>query len=218
VAPTYDRLNGLLSMGLDRRWRRETAALLSSEAGELLVDVCGGTGDLALEVQRQHPQCRVLLTDFAEGMLRLAVPKIATTGAPWPVVAAADASRLPLPNASCAGFTAAFGFRNLRSARAGLLEAHRVLRPGGRLAILEFHRPTSLLGRARAAFVRVLVPTVAWCVSREHASAYGYLVRSIARFITVDEMCELIEASGFVSLEVHPRLMGTVTIIGATRQ
>ncbi len=218
MAPTYDRLNHLLSMGLDRLRRRETAALLSPEAGDLVVDVCGGTGDLALEVQRRHPECRVLLTDFAAEMLRISLPKLAAAEGPRPLASAADACRLPLPDGCCAGLAAAFGFRNLRSARAGLLEAHRVLRPGGRLAILEFFRATHPLARVRAAFVRVFVPAVAWCVAREHAAAYGYLVRSISHFLTVAEMCALVEECGFTRPEVHSRLMGTVTILGATRR
>jgi ubiquinone/menaquinone biosynthesis C-methylase UbiE len=160
----------------------------------------------------------VLLTDFAAEMLRLSLPKLAASGPRRPLVTAADACQLPLRDASCTGLTAAFGFRNLRSAQAGLLEAHRVLRPGGRLAILEFYRPTSALGRARAAFVQVFVPAVAWCVAREHAGAYGYLVRSIAHFLTVEAMCRLMEDAGFTRPEVHSRLMGTVTILGATRR
>ncbi|MBM3499031.1 MAG: hypothetical protein FJX74_10210, partial [Armatimonadetes bacterium] len=82
---------------------------------------------------------------------------------------------------------------------------------------LEFYRPTRPLERARAAFVRRLVPAVAWCVAREHVSAYSYLVRSIDQFLAVEEMLELVERSGFTDLEAHSRLMGTVTILGATR-
>jgi len=206
----------VLSVGLDERWRDRTAALLRPKAGDLLVDVCGGTGDLALAVQRRYPECRGLLTDFAQEMLRLGVPKIeASRGL---LVVSADACRLPLPDASCAGFTAAWGIRNLHSARAGLEEAHRVLQPGGRLAILEFFRPTGAFGRARSAGLRALVPLVVWCVARRHAGAYRYLVRSIMRFLSVAEMRALLEECGFTDIEVHPQLLGIATIVGATRR
>jgi len=208
----------VLSVGLDGRWRERTAALLRPEAGDLLVDVCGGTGDLALAVQRQYPACRVLLTDFAQEMLRLAAPKLRVASAASPMTVLADACRLPLPDASCAGLTAAFGIRNLRSARAGLEEARRILRPGGRLAILEFFRPTGAFGWARSAGLRALVPLVVWCVARRRASAYRYLVRSIARFLSVAEMCSLLEECGFADIEVHPQLLGIATIVGATRR
>jgi ubiquinone/menaquinone biosynthesis methyltransferase len=217
VAPTYDLLNRLLSLGQDGRWRRHAASLLAPAPGDLLLDLCGGTGDLALEVQRQHPQCRVLLVDFAEQMVRLARPKIEARSGRWPLLAAGDACRLPLPDASCGGVTAAFGIRNLRSARAGLEEVRRVLRPGGRLAMLEFLRPSSALGHAEWAFLKALVPAVAWCVAPRRAAAYRYLVGSIVRFINLAEMIALLREVGFAGIEVHQRMFGIATIVGATR-
>jgi demethylmenaquinone methyltransferase/2-methoxy-6-polyprenyl-1,4-benzoquinol methylase len=217
VAPTYDLLNRLLSVGQDRRWRRHTASLLAPAPGGLLVDLCGGTGDLALEVQRQYPGCRVLLVDFAEQMLRLVRPKVEARNGRRPLVVAGDACRLPLADASCAGVTAAFGIRNLRSARAGLEEACRVLRPGGRLAMLEFLRPSSTLGRVEWALLRALIPAVAWCVAPKRAAAYRYLVGSIVRFIDLAEMNALLREIGFVDIEVHRRMLGIATIMGATR-
>ena len=183
----------------------------------MLVDVCGGTGDLALAVQRQHPGCRVLLTDFAQEMLRLARPKIGASAGRQPLIVSADACRLPLPDASCTGFTAAFGIRNLHSARAGLEEARRVLKPGGRLAILEFLRPTGAFGWAKSAGLRALVPLVVWCVASTHVGAYRYLVGSILSFLTVGEMRRLLEECGFTDIEVYPQLLGIATIVGATR-
>jgi demethylmenaquinone methyltransferase/2-methoxy-6-polyprenyl-1,4-benzoquinol methylase len=218
VAPTYDLLNRVLSVGLDGRWRDRTAALLRPEPGDLLVDVCGGTGDLALAVQRQYPECRVLLTDFAQEMLRRALPKVRVASAASPMVVSADACRLPLRDGSCSGYTVAWGIRNLRSARAGLEEARRVLKPSGRLAILEFLRPTGAFGWARSAGLRALVPPVVWCVARRHAGAYRYLVRSIMRFLSVAEMGALLEECGFTDIEVHPQLLGIATIVGATRR
>ena len=218
VAPTYDLLNRILSLGTDQRLRRRTAQLIAPAEGGLVADICGGTGDLALEVARQHPEARVLLVDFAEDMLRLARPKLAASDAGAQVsIVSGDACRLPLPDASCDAVTAAFAFRNLRSVEEGLAEVARVLRPGGRLALLELFRPDGALARVKSLMIQWLVPSIAWVIARERVPAYQYLAGSIIRFRSADEMRNLVEAAGFRDVGVQRGLLGFLTVMGATK-
>src|SRR5262245_3525348 len=137
IAWRYDTLNRVLSLGTDRAWRRRTCDLLRVRPGELAADLCCGTGDLALELAARG--ARVVGADFSPEMLRHAAAKGLGT------LAEADCLRLPFPDAQFDLVTVAFGVRNLADLRAGLLEMRRVLRPGGRLGILEFARPAGHL-------------------------------------------------------------------------
>lgn len=191
--------------------------MLQAGPGNLVVDVCAGTGELGLEVQRQYPESRVLMVDFAEKMLRLARTKVSPPGARRPLIVSGDALCLPLANESCAGFVAAFGVRNLNNARAAIEEAHRVLKPGGRLALLDFYRPVGALARTKWALLTALVPLVVALVVPQRVSAYRYLVNSVAEFFSVEEMCQLLENEGFTDITVDPQLLGVATVLGATR-
>lgn len=209
----------MLSLGSDQRWRRAAARLIRAEPGDTVLDMCGGTGDLALELARQYPGASVLLLDFAEQMLRLGQAKLATGEANGRVYASVgDACALPLPDRSCAGVAAAFGLRNLRSASAGLAEAHRVLRPGGRLAVLDFFRPTGPLGPLKRLGLSTIIPAVTYLVAPHRIAAYRYLANSISRFLSVGEMVKLLAEVGFVDVRVHGHPMGVATILGATRR
>lgn len=216
VAPTYDLLNRILSFGRDRLWRVHTARLVHPAPGSVVLDICGGTGDMAVELSRICPDCRVVLLDFAREMLRFALPKLDRGARVFPV--SGDVCRLPLPDASCDGVTAGFGFRNLRNVGEGLAEVARVLRPGGRLAILELFRPDGPLATAKRLMLRALVPAAAWVVSPSRAPAYAYLAGSIIRFMTAPEMAEALQASGFGGIEIHRRMLGFLTIVEATRR
>lgn len=197
IAPRYDLLNHVLSLNIDRWWRRRAIAALEPErrpAGRYL-DVCAGTLDVgAALVRRRGFSGTVIGADFAEPMLRRGVGK-APADRLAPVVA--DALALPLPDASMAGAIVAFGVRNLADLDAGLREVHRVLEPGGRFVILEFTTPRSPAVRAvYHLYFRYVLPIIGRLVSG-HRTAYSYLPASVARFPEEGALAAHLERAGF---------------------
>ncbi len=197
IAPRYDLLNHLLSLNIDRLWRRRAVALLlrgRAPVGRFL-DVCAGTFDFALALARRRGfRGLVVGSDFALTMLERGLPKIRGT----PVrPACADALALPFPDAAFDGATVGFGVRNLADLPAGLRELLRVLRPGGRLVILEFTTPgwQPFRGLYFFYFKRIL-PLVGRLVSG-HGSAYTYLPASVLEFPEPPQLAALMEAAGF---------------------
>jgi demethylmenaquinone methyltransferase / 2-methoxy-6-polyprenyl-1,4-benzoquinol methylase len=220
IAARYDFLNHALSAGLDRRWRRRAIRELALTGRERLVDVCTGTGDLAVEAAT-HAQGRareVVGLDFAGAMVRLGVDKVRRLGLDSQIrLARADAMRLPLADASCDAATVAFGIRNVADPLLACREIARVLRPGGRLAILEFAMPTmpGVAGLYRWYFERVL-PGIGRLVSR-HDEAYAYLPASVGDFATPLEFADGLRASGFESVRAVSLTAGVVYLYVAVR-
>jgi ubiquinone/menaquinone biosynthesis methyltransferase len=178
IAPSYDRLNRVLSFGLDLRWRRRAVRALGALDGAPVLDLCAGTGDFGAEVRRRFPFACVVGADFAREMLAAGGAKRA--GEP----VQADALRLPFGDGVFAAAVCGFGVRNLDDPRKGLAEVARVLRPGGRFAVLEFFRPETRAQRALHAFYnRRVVPAMGRALSGD-ADAYAYLPASIERFMT----------------------------------
>ena len=197
IAPRYDLLNHLLSLNIDRLWRRRAVDRLrwEREPGGLYLDNCAGTLDLAIELARRDGfSGRVVGSDFTYPMLRGGLHKLDEV-AVAPVCA--DALHLPFPDESFAGATVGFGVRNLADLDAGLLEMARVLRPGSRLVILEFTTPhwQPFRGLYLLYFLRVL-PFVGRLVSK-HGSAYSYLPESVLRFPEPAELGRRMEGAGF---------------------
>ena len=199
ISPRYDLLNYILSFGQDRRWRRIAIRMLDLNPGEVLVDVACGTGDVALTAARRRPDLAAIYAlDFSEPMLRILPEKVrrSKTKVPFiPVVA--DAVALPLADDCADALTIAFGIRNVVDVPRALNEMRRVLRPDGRLMILEFAEPKGrIFGPLfRWYFSRVL-PRLGGLVSGNRA-AYDYLPRSVGEFYTPEAMTDLIRAAGF---------------------
>ena len=202
IAPRYDLLNHVLSLNIDRRWRREAVNRLQvpvQEPGVQVLDACAGTFDLALELaDRPGFSGRVVASDFARPMLVEGREKL-DGRAVHPVCG--DTLRLPFPDASFHRAMVAFGVRNLADVEAGFREFSRVLRPGGRLVILEFTTPPNRLMRSLYLFYfhRVL-PLVGRIVSG-HPWAYTYLPESVKEFPGPDSLAALLRANGFESAE-----------------
>jgi len=211
IAPTYDLLNGLLSARRDRAWRRAAAAALDPDARRIL-DLCAGTGDLALEIAAERPQARVFAADFCFEMLaRGAAKGLGDAAAP----AACDALRLPFADAAFDAVTAAFGVRNFEDLEAGVREMRRVTRAGGQIAVLEFFRRESGWRDAafRFYFTRVL-PRLGRLVSRD-SDAYTYLPCSVGRFVTRDEFAALLGRCGYTDIRRCELTFGIATLVTA---
>jgi demethylmenaquinone methyltransferase/2-methoxy-6-polyprenyl-1,4-benzoquinol methylase len=217
IAPRYDLLNHVLSLNIDRAWRRAAVAELRWERDPrgTYLDLCAGTLDVAVELASSPGfRGRVVGADFAEPMLRAGRAKAAAT----PVApVAADALQLPLPDASVAGAIVAFGVRNLAELDAGLAEVRRVLAPGARFVILEFSTPRLPLVRtAYQAYFRFVLPVVGRLVSG-HPTAYRYLPESVARFPTEDELARRMERVGFSDVRWRRLTLGIAAVHVGTR-
>jgi demethylmenaquinone methyltransferase / 2-methoxy-6-polyprenyl-1,4-benzoquinol methylase len=215
IAPRYDLLNHLLSAGMDRRWRNTAIDALALPAGARVLDLCTGTADLALAATARVPGARVLGVDFSSEMLRRGLPKVANQ--PIQLVRG-DAACIPAGSGSADAVTIGFGIRNVADPGAALLEIARVLRPGGRLAILEFGEPRIPGIRTLYRwYFQYLLPLIGRLVSK-HQSAYSYLPASVGTFPPPPEFARRIAAAGFSQVEAVPLTFGIVYLYVATRR
>ena len=227
IAGAYDFMNHLLSLNLDRRWRRRLVARLDADAWEVL-DLCAGTGDLSVACLRADRGRLLLVSDFCPEMLArgrgkgLGASHRGRDGVDRPsLLFTADAHALPLPNAACDAVMIAFGARNLADVRAGLRETARVLRPGGQLLVLEFFRADPAATGER----RGPVPALRWWLGATlpllgrlfagDGSAYGYLPASMGRFLSVSEFAALLAECGLVDIDVERQSLGVAHLVTA---
>lgn len=220
IAERYDLLNHLLSAGIDRSWRRRAIGSLALDGGERVLDLCTGTADLAMAAVRARPAAgRVVGVDFAGAMLRVGRDKVERARAADRVaLVRGDATCIPLADRSVDAVTVAFGIRNVVDTLAACREIHRVLKPGGRFAILEFAIPTAQPVRALYLwyFNRVL-PRVGRVVSRHHA-AYGYLPASVGAFAVPDEFVKILRQAGLDRVSAAPLTCGIVFLYTGRRR
>jgi demethylmenaquinone methyltransferase/2-methoxy-6-polyprenyl-1,4-benzoquinol methylase len=215
IAPRYDLLNDLLSLGLHRHWKRMLLASLRPRAGERWLDLCCGTGDLALLLaEAVRPGGEVIGLDAAVAPLALARQR--ASALPWLPVRwqQGDALATGLPAGWADGATMAYGLRNLADPAAGLRELRRVLRPGGRASVLDFNRPDPHASSAEAiqafqrAYLRqVVVPVAGLAGLAEH---YAYLEASLQQFPTGLQQEELARQAGFTTARHIPMALGTM--------
>jgi demethylmenaquinone methyltransferase/2-methoxy-6-polyprenyl-1,4-benzoquinol methylase len=229
IAARYDLLNHLLTAGADRRWRRRAIASLELRGGESVLDVCAGTGDLAIAALGWRPAPgRVIALDMAGSMLLRAARK-AEAGGPPPSASGSnarvlplmllrgDATMLPLPDGCADVVTNAFGVRNVAALERALCEFRRVLRPGGRLSILEFGLPAGpILATACRAYLHTVVPLLGWLVSGDFR-AYRYLARSVDAFPSGGAFADLMRKAGFEDVEFDNLAPGIVYLYGARK-
>ena len=215
IAARYDAINRLMSMGLDRLWRRRAAAAIEAAPGHRVLDLATGTADVALEVMRQQGEATVVGLDPSARMLAVGKEKIAAAGLAEHVdIRLGEAETLPFADDSFDAVTIAWGIRNVADRPAALAEMARVVRPGGRIAILESTEPRSgLLAPLTRLYLRWVVPRLGAWLSRE--SAYRYLQTSIEAFPPPDEFAALMESSGLEVLAVRPQTFGVCCLFVA---
>lgn len=213
IAPRYDFLNRLLSFGIDRRWRTKAVRLLKYREGSRILDVATGTGDVALEIALRTPaSVKITGADFCKEMVDLGSVKVAAS--PYAAridLKVAPCEDLPFANDTFDSITIAFGIRNVVDRKLGLAEMWRVLRPGGRMIILEFSTPRSQLFRQLYYFYfRRLLPVVGGLFSRYNA--YKYLPDSVLEFPSQEEFSRMIADAGFRNIHLHELTFGIATI------
>lgn len=212
IAGRYDLLNTVLSGGLDRYWRRRAIATLQLTGHERLLDVCTGTADVAIgAADKTNGAARVVGIDFSGAMLTHGVEKVRHGALTTRVnLVRGDAMSLPVASGSVDAATIAFGIRNVQQPDAACRELQRVLRPGGRIAILEFGTPRSrLFGLIYHWYSRNVLPRIGRAVSR-HDAAYTYLPESIGAFPYGDEFARILTVTGFSQVEARPFMFGAV--------
>jgi len=215
IAPSYDINNRLHSLWQDQRWRRKAVKLAEVKPGDQVVDVACGTGDLTFafeDVLARLPADfhNVLGIDFTYAMLPIAARKAQRlhqdTCASF---INGDAQSLPLPNESADVVSIAFGIRNVQDPAAAIREFHRILRPGGRVIVLEFSLPTNRLLRGLYNFYfRHVLPRTATLISGDKTGAYKYLPESVNTFIGREQMMQMLESVGFQKVEHFPMTFG----------
>lgn len=194
VAPRYDLMNDLMSMGIHRLWKRTLARRVSTAVGRVL-DLAGGTGDVARLLRGQHRQ--VLVCDPSLAMMQVGRARPGSQNLQW---LAGEAEQLPLPDASIDLLTVSFGLRNATQLNDALTEIHRVLKPGGRFVCLEFSRPHAWLAPLYDLYSFWVIPRLGAAVAGE-PQAYQYLIESIRRFPDQAGFSTLMQQAGFT--DVH---------------
>jgi demethylmenaquinone methyltransferase/2-methoxy-6-polyprenyl-1,4-benzoquinol methylase len=209
IADRYDLMNTLMTGGQDRTWRRIVAEAVTGERTGTVLDVGTGTGKLGAAVFEAAPDARVVGVDFTQAMLRAAPRSLKRAGA--------DALQLPFGDAQFDAVVSAFLVRNLADPASGIAEQVRVLRPGGRLAVLETTPgPDGLVGPFFRLYMRYVVPVLGWLIAGD-PSAYSYLPESTLAFVEPARLAELLRQRGLVDVEVRRLAFGCVAVTTARK-
>lgn len=215
IAPHYDRMNHLLSMNIDRYWRNWTVRKLAPVPGEPILDVCTGTGDLALAFQRATGgRSPIVATDFCREMLDIGRRKQEAAGIGSELTfVEADAQELPFEDDRFAIVSVAFGLRNVADTDRGLAEMTRVCRPGGQVAVLEFSTPRVQPLRGLYLFYfRHVLPRIGQRLARNHSDAYEYLPATVAQFPDGEALAERMRGVGLRNVKHWPLTLGVATL------
>jgi 4-hydroxy-3-polyprenylbenzoate decarboxylase len=214
IAPTYDRLNRVMSLGIDRRWRARAIAILreavAGKSAPRLLDLCAGTLDLAALIEEAFPDAHVVACDASERMIALGRAKVKSVEC-----VVGDALALPFEDGSFDAVVCGFGVRNLADLRRGVAEARRVLRPGGRFITLELFRPRGAATRlVHGAGLRYALPALGAALAKDR-EAYEYLAESMEGFVTREAYEHLLREQGFASVGGVDLTLGVCSIVWA---
>ncbi len=213
IAPYYDFLNRLLSLGIDVYWRKRAIRLLRPLAPEVILDVATGTADVALEAQRQLQPRRIVGIDIANEMLEIGRRKIAGRQLSGRIeLQQGDAENLPFADNTFDAITVAFGVRNFEHLEAGLREMRRVLKPGGKLVVLEFSKPRVFPFKQLYNFYfRNILPAIGRITSKD-PRAYSYLYESVQAFPDREQFTDILSKTGYKSNQCVPLTLGICAI------
>jgi len=221
IAPTYDLLNHLLSLNIDKVWRKRVTKLVPCTGDGPILDMCTGTGDLALEYNRAcGGRVPIVAADFCTPMLDRALQKATARESNGHIqIVEADAQQLPFASNCFEIVTVSFGLRNITDTDRGLAEMTRVLQPGGRLAVLEFSKPRHwFFGRMYRFYFRYLLPLVGQILSRNRQSAYRYLPDSVNEFPDGEALTERLRGHGLSDVWYKPFTLGIATLYVGTKK
>lgn len=212
IAGRYDFLNHLLSMGIDKGWRRKAIRTLKEIQPKKILDVATGTGDLAIASLVLNPE-HITGVDISEGMMEIGRKKLAHKNLTGKIsLQYGDSEALPFDNGHFDAITCAYGVRNFEHLEKGLTDMGRVLRTGGRVAILEFSQPKNFpVKQLYRFYFRYILPALGKSVSKD-ATAYTYLPQSVAAFPEGDKFCSILQQCGFKNVKARPLTFGITTL------
>ena len=219
IAPNYDRLNHILSLNIDRIWRRRVMRIVRRSKARRIMDLATGTGDLAIAMAKRVDRTQILGVDLSEEMLAVARAKIQKQGLEERIMLEkGDAENLTMvADGSLDAVTVAFGVRNFENMERGLSEIFRTLRPGGKLVVLEFSMPKNRLIRwIYSQYAHRLLPRIGGMISKDKR-AYTYLPDSVEEFPTPERFAEIVRSVGFSSVRLRSQSFGIAYIYDATK-
>jgi len=218
IAPTYDLLNRILSLGIDRSWRRKAVAHLQGIKLDHVLDIATGTGDVAIEIARQYHSTRILGMDLADHMLEIGRKKIERRNLQNRIqFQRGDSENIPYADNTFSAVTVAFGVRNFENTLLGLKECNRVLKPQGRFIVLEFSNPKIFpFKQIYRAYFKYILPFIGKITSSDR-NAYEYLFHSVQAFASGKEFVLLLKNAGFRNIRLKELTLGICTIYVAVK-
>ncbi len=212
IAPKYDLLNQLLSLGIHKGWRRKAVNLLKKIQPKTVLDIATGTGDFAIEAMKLNPD-NIVGVDISEGMLKIGVEKISKLGLQNKIeLKLGDSENLPFADNSFDAITVGFGVRNFENLDKGIKDIYRVLRKGGMVSILEFSKPRKFpIKQVYHFYFRYITPAIGKLLSKD-SSAYTYLPESVKAFPDGDDFLAVLKKAGFKETKAIPVTFGVASI------
>lgn len=215
IAPKYDLLNTVLSLGTDRHWRRHAVGRLKEKRFEKVLDLCAGTLALTIILLKKNRHCRVTAVDFSETMLKKGLSQLPFGSKDRVEIAKMDAMKLDFPQKSFDAVMCAYGLRNVESNEVVLRSIRSILKPGGRLVVLEFFQPDGILTKLfNITYAQIVIPVVGRLISKS-PHAYRYLRDSVRSFYTPVAYRELLKSVGFKDIKIKPLSGGITHLITA---
>lgn len=217
ISPSYDRLNHLLSMNIDKMWRKKTAKEVAKSHPQTILDLATGTADLAIALAKHNPQAHIFGMDISEKMLEIGKEKVQQQGLERQIeLHLGDAASLPFGDNSFDAVTVGFGVRNFENRKQGLSEIHRVLKPNGLAVILEFSMPETFpMKQLYRLYFKHFLPKIGKCISKD-PSAYSYLPQSVEAFPKPIDFIRIMDENGLKNGSAKSLSFGIATLYSAT--